>query len=169
MCTLEKEMATHSSILTWRIPWTESPGGLQSMGSQRVGHDWVTKQACVYMRNMCILRLFGVLIYKCQLSQIGWGCFSTCLCLCFFVCIFLRKIWFHLVLFFVSPVNFGSICFETRLLGACKFIFLADYLFHHYEMFFISNIQLAMNSTLSEMTITHWVQTRVLYSLPKFL
>ena len=36
---LEKEMATHSSILVWRIPWTEEPGGLQSMGSQRVGHD----------------------------------------------------------------------------------------------------------------------------------
>ena len=36
---LEKEMATHSSILTWRIPWTEDPGGLQSVGSQRVGHD----------------------------------------------------------------------------------------------------------------------------------
>ena len=40
---LEKEMATHSSILSWRIPWTEEPGGLQSMGSQRVGHDLVTK------------------------------------------------------------------------------------------------------------------------------
>ena len=39
---LEKEMATHSSILAWRIPWTEEPGGLQSMGSQRVGHEWVT-------------------------------------------------------------------------------------------------------------------------------
>ena len=37
--TLEKEMATHSSILAWRIPWTEEPGGLQSMGSQRIGHD----------------------------------------------------------------------------------------------------------------------------------
>ena len=36
---LEKEMATHSSILAWRIPWTEEPGGLQSMGSPRVGHD----------------------------------------------------------------------------------------------------------------------------------
>ena len=35
----EKGMATHSSILAWRIPWTEEPGGLQSMGSQRVGHD----------------------------------------------------------------------------------------------------------------------------------
>ena len=36
---LEKEMATHSSILAWRIPWTEEPGRLQSMQSQRVGHD----------------------------------------------------------------------------------------------------------------------------------
>ena len=36
---LEKEMAGHSSILAWRIPWTEEPGGLQSMRSQRVGHD----------------------------------------------------------------------------------------------------------------------------------
>ena len=36
---LEKEMVTHSSILAWRIPWTEKPGRLQSTGSQRVGHD----------------------------------------------------------------------------------------------------------------------------------
>ena len=36
---LEKEMATHSSILAWRIPWMEEPGGLQSTGLQRVGHD----------------------------------------------------------------------------------------------------------------------------------
>ena len=39
---LEKGMATHYSILAWRIPQTEDPGGLQSTGSQRVGHDWVT-------------------------------------------------------------------------------------------------------------------------------
>ena len=36
---LEKEMVTHSSILAWKIPWMEEPGRLQSMGSQRVGHD----------------------------------------------------------------------------------------------------------------------------------
>ena len=44
-----QEMATHSSVLAWRIPWTEEPGGLQSMGSQRVGHDsgftWVLEKA----------------------------------------------------------------------------------------------------------------------------
>ena len=39
-----EEMATQSSILAWEIPWTEEPGGLQSMGSQRVGHNLVTKQ-----------------------------------------------------------------------------------------------------------------------------
>ena len=42
---LEKGMATHSSILAWRIPWTEKPGGLQSIESQRVEHDWATKHS----------------------------------------------------------------------------------------------------------------------------
>ena len=36
---LEKDMATHSSILAWKVPWTEEPGGLQSIASQRVGHN----------------------------------------------------------------------------------------------------------------------------------
>ena len=51
---LEKEMAAHSSILAWKIPWTEEPGRLQSMGSQRVGHDWATKQNCSHkMHSVC--------------------------------------------------------------------------------------------------------------------
>ena len=41
---LDKEMVTHSSILAWRIPWTKEPGGLQSMGLQRIGHNLVIKQ-----------------------------------------------------------------------------------------------------------------------------
>ena len=41
---LEKEMAPHSSILAWKIPWTEEPGGLQSIGWQRVGHNLATNQ-----------------------------------------------------------------------------------------------------------------------------
>ena len=40
-------MAPHSSTLAWKIPWTEEPGGLQSMGSWRVGHDWVTSLSCI--------------------------------------------------------------------------------------------------------------------------
>ena len=55
---LEKEMATHSSTLAWRIPWTEELGGLQSMGSQRVGHDWATSLThslivCVFINLLC--------------------------------------------------------------------------------------------------------------------
>ena len=45
---LEEEMATHSSILAWRIPWTEETGGLQSMGSQRIGYDWATNNKNKY-------------------------------------------------------------------------------------------------------------------------
>ena len=45
---LEKEMATHSSVLAWRIPGTGEPGGLPSMGSRRVGHDW-SDLAAAYM------------------------------------------------------------------------------------------------------------------------
>ena len=45
---LEKEMATHSSILAWKIPWTEDPGGLQSVGLQRVGHEWVTSPSPLF-------------------------------------------------------------------------------------------------------------------------
>ena len=41
--SLEKEMATHSRIAAWEIPGTEEPGGLESLGSQRLGQDWVTK------------------------------------------------------------------------------------------------------------------------------
>ena len=42
---LEEEMATYSSIVAWRIPWSEEPGGLESMGSQRVGHNLATEYA----------------------------------------------------------------------------------------------------------------------------
>ena len=50
---LEKGMATHSTILAWRIPWTEEPGGLQSMRSQRVRHDWTTDTFTLYMFLWC--------------------------------------------------------------------------------------------------------------------
>ena len=46
---LEEGMATHSSILAWRIPWTEEPGGLQSVGLQRVRHDWATKHSTTWL------------------------------------------------------------------------------------------------------------------------
>ena len=48
---LVPKMATHSSILAWRIPWTEEPGGLQSTGSQRVRHDWATKHKNIHQNE----------------------------------------------------------------------------------------------------------------------
>ena len=52
---LEKEMATHSSILAWEIPWTEEPGGPQSMGSQRVKHDLVINNTTDQNFANCLL------------------------------------------------------------------------------------------------------------------
>ena len=49
--SLEKRMATHSSILAWKIPWTEEPGWLQPMGSQRVGHNWPTHRLWALYRT----------------------------------------------------------------------------------------------------------------------
>ena len=51
---LEKEMATHSSIVAWRIPWTEEPGGLQFMRSQRVGHDGAHMHTQTHTHTYCL-------------------------------------------------------------------------------------------------------------------
>ena len=59
---LEKEMATHSSTLAWRIPWTEEPGGLQSMGSQRVRHDCPTN-------TLTLLKSKGRHVTQCLLKE----------------------------------------------------------------------------------------------------
>ena len=64
--SLGKRIATHSSILAWRIPWTEEPGGLQSMGSQRVRHDWETNTFTFHYRlyteiTITNIQLFGFL------------------------------------------------------------------------------------------------------------
>ena len=61
----EKGIATHSSILAGRIPWTEQPSGLQSMGSQRVGHDWVTNTlTCAWnlAKSLCLLTVYENLL-----------------------------------------------------------------------------------------------------------
>ena len=65
---LEKEMAPHSSILAWKIPWMEEPGRLQSMGSQRVRHNWVTSLTHYCLTGMCCC--FHVLVWK---LQKGWN------------------------------------------------------------------------------------------------
>ena len=77
----KKGMATHSSILSWETPQTEEPGGLQSLGSQRVGHDWVTNTLTfgqIYFHNdlegkVQILRLFRFLLW----NTAGWKDLQT--------------------------------------------------------------------------------------------
>ena len=72
---LEKKMAPHSSILAWRIPWTEEPGGLQPMGSQRVGHEWVTSLSlslCCERKNLCLITShFFIFVFKIRLGKEG--------------------------------------------------------------------------------------------------
>ena len=76
---LEKEMAIHSSILAWRIPWTEKPSRLPSMGSQRVGHDWVISL------SLCIMGLFSPVGFKASSTlwnTINWVCARVCEHMC---------------------------------------------------------------------------------------
>ena len=86
---VEEEMATHCSILTWRFPWTEEPGGLQSIVLQRVGHDWETKppppvHTCSYFSTSS-----PTLVNFCSFDS---SCFSG-----------MR--WSHCVCFYWSIVN----------------------------------------------------------------
>ena len=70
MMLMGKEMATHSSILAWRILWTEEPEGLQSMGSQRVGHDWAT-HTTHRMRGK-VPDFFGTSALRCRHQDCLW-------------------------------------------------------------------------------------------------
>ena len=70
--SLEEGMAIHSSILVWRIPWTEDPGGLQSIGSQRVKHDW-SDLACTHADHK----------YCCQNSDLGIWLFTLSSLFCY--------------------------------------------------------------------------------------
>ena len=79
---MEKEMATHSSILAWRIPRTEEPGGLLFMGSQRVGHDWMTKHTdflkLIHMNWQILSNFHGLPWWlsgkesTCNAGDVGW-------------------------------------------------------------------------------------------------
>ena len=65
---LEKEMATHSSILAWRILLSEEPGELQSEGSQRVGHDWVTNTFTLWLHQVLVVACG---IFSCNIQTLS--------------------------------------------------------------------------------------------------
>ena len=80
---LNEYYLTHSGILAWRIPWTEEPGGLQSTGSQRVGHDWATSLSlskCLQVKLCIFLKLHHFTVV---LSEFNFSCQNK-LCLSFF-------------------------------------------------------------------------------------
>ena len=74
---LERGMATQSSILAWRIPWTEEPGGLQSMGSQRVRHIWATKHPSplpvLFWEVTCVTFLVITVFQKSTSRELLWS------------------------------------------------------------------------------------------------
>ena len=69
---LEKEMAIHSSILAWRIPWTEKPSRLQSTGSQRVGHDWAASPYLLFFSQLFV-RPQTTTLPLCTSFSWGWS------------------------------------------------------------------------------------------------
>ena len=72
---LEKEMATHSSVLAWRIPGTGEPGGLSSLGSHRVGHDWSNLAATIKVIFVFYFFFFCVCMFVCVWVSV---CFLPC-------------------------------------------------------------------------------------------
>ena len=112
---LEKEMATHSSILAWRILWIEEPGRLHSMGSQSVGHDWANSLHFTSLRftsfmGFCIS--FIALFFLVSLLFFIFSLFSSfceCECMGFFVCSCLFSVAFTICLGVLS-VLFLLVC-----------------------------------------------------------
>ena len=111
--SLEKEMATHSSILAWKIPRTQEPGRLQSMGLQRVGHILVSKQHCILqLQNFCVVVVndFFLSVKLLNLSVCYFFWFSF-IYLCFFVVrclvvcdIYLCELYFLSLKIFISKL-----------------------------------------------------------------
>ena len=77
---LQEEMATHSSILSWEIPWTEESGGLQSMGSVRVGHNWARMRQAYFNIQMASIILWKInLLYVKELIFQNWLSMPSCI------------------------------------------------------------------------------------------
>ena len=70
---LEKGKATHSSILAWRIPWTEESGGLQSVGLQRVWHNWATKHTHSYFIHFPLMLMFCTIMAQLSKLKVNIG------------------------------------------------------------------------------------------------
>ena len=102
---LEKDMATHSSVLAWRIPGTGEPGGLPSMGSNRVGHDWSdlaaaampSRRSIHVIENGRVSIFYDWIMFHCSCTCTR-ACARACVCVCVCVCKY-NSFFIH------SPIN----------------------------------------------------------------
>ena len=85
-------MAIHSSILVWKIPWTEKPGGPQSMGLQRVGHDWVTEHTHT-QRNWTSIYMYKYVCVNIHICVCVYICVCVCVYPFFFFWSFISRNW----------------------------------------------------------------------------
>ena len=121
-------MAIHPSTLAWRIPWMEEPGGLQSTGSQRVGHDWATslslsfKFKCILKKSTSFTAFLHVLCFCCHILKIHI-CSLTIYC---------SYIWFYnfciLAIVLVYLGNWSTV-FTAYLLLSVEFFLSCNFLF----------------------------------------
>jgi len=119
-------MATHSSVLAWRIPWTEKPGRLQSMGSHRVGHDWSDLAAAYFL----ILSLCSSILFPCEVSilitnslkygKLFWWviCLISYFCRAFFF--FSCSLTWNKFLCLLNLLNFLQLCERSYLYQSCR-------------------------------------------------
>ena len=122
---LERDMATHSSILAWSNPWTEEAGGLQSMGLQRVGHDLATKQQppSSYLIKcpsawICLIRRDKAFLAR---SLLKW-CYDLYPCLC----VISEGAWVQFVPLMISILYFVKVLNDRIIYYKCVFTFVMN-------------------------------------------
>ena len=127
---MEKEMAIHSSTIAWKIPWTEEPGRLQSMGSQRVGHDWGTSLhltlslffSPVKWRSYSVFKLTSlyymlVFMFTWQRCFLTWYLLLACVIFCYFLFCFPYFIFMKTLQFMngLGVIVWTGICWKCIL------------------------------------------------------
>ena len=146
---LEEEMATHSSILAWKIPWTKEPDGLQSRGSQRIIHDWANIQNYILLwpgiwllfinvpimwgKSALILFIGYLSIYLSNLCVSV--CIYKCVCLCIYIFIYVLNWALHLYYSNILIRFFGMASYHSYTTHA--FFFLPTHAFRLFSFCYL--------------------------------